>query len=312
MAISDSEYGKNSMALSWEAFIPPDILPERIVNCIGLISDTHAPERCLSLPQAITTIFRDVELILHAGDVGELWVLDKLGAIAPTIAVHGNDETEQAQRELPYQQLIALRGQRIILCHTHEPDQTREKLARADDAWIPKLARCAAFGQRVGAKVVVFGHFHIPLSYLYDEVLLVNPGAIASANSRTRQRRQTVALLFICDDSTVHVSHIDLAVPTSPFVPQIDWSAGFNAALNMFSASILSPALMKDWDYLKVHLLPLAPEPFRKALLRVAHRCWARKQQYISHKDLLVEVLTDPDISADVRSQIEAILIHRS
>ena len=62
---------------------------------IGLISDTHMPERWPRLPSCIFSLFDGVDLILHAGDVGELWVLDELSLIAPVIAVHGNDDTEQ-------------------------------------------------------------------------------------------------------------------------------------------------------------------------------------------------------------------------
>ena len=52
---------------------------------IGLISDTHMPERWPSLPPAIFELFKGVDLLLHAGGVGELWVLDQLSAIAPDV-----------------------------------------------------------------------------------------------------------------------------------------------------------------------------------------------------------------------------------
>ena len=82
---------------------------------IGLISDTHMPERCAALPTAVFSTLANVDLLLHAGDVGELWVLDQLSAIAPVIAVHGNDDTAAAQRELPFQQIITAAGRRILL-----------------------------------------------------------------------------------------------------------------------------------------------------------------------------------------------------
>jgi putative phosphoesterase len=67
--------------------------PERVAARIGIISDTHMPERCAALPPALFETLRGVDLLLHAGDVGELWVLDRLSALAPVVAVHGNDET---------------------------------------------------------------------------------------------------------------------------------------------------------------------------------------------------------------------------
>ena len=54
---------------------------------IGLVSDTHMPERCDALPASLCAALGGVDLLLHAGDVGELLVLDRLSAIAPVVAV---------------------------------------------------------------------------------------------------------------------------------------------------------------------------------------------------------------------------------
>lgn len=205
---------------------------------IGLISDTHMPERCASLPPAVFDILRGVDLILHAGDVGELCVLDALSAIAPVIAVHGNDETGAAQQELPYQQRIVAGGTRILLTHAHYPDRAEELASRESDDWLPKLARRAAMGQRAGVRIVVFGHTHIPMAVEHAGVLLVNPGALAAPNPTTRQTVQSVAILSIHTDGTPIVTHIDLARPDQPFVPHIAWHAGFRAAHAQFTAPL--------------------------------------------------------------------------
>jgi len=44
---------------------------EKVVACVGLISDTHMPERCAALPASTFEVLHGVDLILHAGDVGE-------------------------------------------------------------------------------------------------------------------------------------------------------------------------------------------------------------------------------------------------
>jgi putative phosphoesterase len=175
--------------------------------------------------------------VLHAGDVGELWVLDQLSAIAPVIAVHGNDETADAQRELPYQQILAVGGQRILLTHAHYPDRTEEMASRASDDWQPKLARRAAMGQQAGARIVIFGHTHVPMAVEHGGVLLINPGALAAPNPTSRQRIQTVAIVSIRDDGAPFVTHIDLTRPNRPFRPCIDWQAGFRAAHEQFTDS---------------------------------------------------------------------------
>ncbi|MHB1256681.1 MAG: metallophosphoesterase family protein, partial [Dethiobacteraceae bacterium] len=56
---------------------------------IGVISDTHIPARSRQLPPELFTLFAGVELILHAGDVAEEYVLNELAAIAPVEAVAG-------------------------------------------------------------------------------------------------------------------------------------------------------------------------------------------------------------------------------
>ena len=62
------------------------------VHRIGVLSDTHMPKRGARLPDAVLRHFEDVELILHAGDLSTLAVLDQLSAYAPVEAVQGNVE----------------------------------------------------------------------------------------------------------------------------------------------------------------------------------------------------------------------------
>ena len=78
----------------------------------------------------------------------------------------------------------------------------------------------------------------------------MNPGAIAAPNYVTRQRLQSVALLFIRDDGVLTVVHLDLAAPERPFVPQIDWQAGFAAAHSQFTESLMTPDLEVIWKEL--------------------------------------------------------------
>lgn len=213
---------------------------------IGLISDTHAPDRGGALPQAIAEIFRDVDLILHAGDIGALDVLDDLSHIAPVIAVHGNDDSTEAQRDLPYQQVIYRAGQRILLCHSHHPDRTAELESRKDDAWQPKLEQRLDLARAVNASIMVYGHTHIPMTLQQAGILLINPGAMASGGLLSRQVVRSVALLHLFADQppqVAHVSHFDLAAPERPFTPQINWEAGFSAALAQFSQSLFVPEL---------------------------------------------------------------------
>lgn len=294
--------------MSISAFLPPTLPLDRVIAVIGLISDTHMPQRLAALPPALFTVFQDVDLLLHAGDVGALTVLDQLSAIAPVIAVHGNDDTPEAQRELPYQQVITQHGQRILLWHSHFPDRIDEMDSRRHDDFLPQLDRSLARARRCSARVVVFGHWHIPLVYETPEVMVINPGALASGNAFTRQLRQTVALLFLRDDGQPFVSHVDLAAPDRIYNPATDWSASFSTAALPYSASILAPLLEANLSYLRVQFTTFGFEQAMLPWLRVAHRCWAGQQETITLADLRHEVRTDPELSPRRKAAYEAIL----
>lgn len=74
-------------------YYPHECPPERTTAVVGLLSDTHYPERLAHLPPALFDVLAGVDLLLHAGDVGELAALSQLSQIAPVVAVHGNDDT---------------------------------------------------------------------------------------------------------------------------------------------------------------------------------------------------------------------------
>lgn len=295
-----------------DILLPPELPASRVAACFGLVSDTHLPDRLATLPPDFFEALRGVDLVLHAGDVGELGVLDRLSAIAPVVAVHGNDETEEAQRGLPYSQILAVAGTRLLLTHGHYPDRAEELASRRGDDWGPKLARRVALGREVGAPIVVFGHTHIPMAKAHDGVVLVNPGALASGNARSRQRRRTIALLYIRDDGAPFPVHIDLAAPAEPFVPRIDWEAGFRAALVQFEESIVSPELAADWPRLFALAESLPPAEacqLRAVVMRAAHRRWAGDPTPITHADLLAELRVDPDLPAAARARFAAALL---
>ena len=279
---------------------------ERIVARVGLISDTHMPERCVALPSSINDVFQDIDLLLHAGDLGELWVLEHLSAIAPVVAVHGNDETPEAQRELPYQQLVSIAGKRILLWHSHYPDEAEERASRSS-SWERILTRQAERGRRAGADIVVFGHAHVPLARRYDDILLVNPGALASGGFFTHHKPRTVALLFICDDGSLFVAHVDLADPDRVFVPGIDWGAAFEEALAKFQVSIVEPDLVEDIERMK-WLKYRDLEAIKGAILPLCHACWSGTKSHITRVELLREIKGNTGIAPTDKEKVMAIL----
>lgn len=256
---------------------------EKVMFRFGLISDTHMPERWHRIPETLPDIFAGVNMILHAGDVGELWVLDRLSAIAPVIAVHGNDEPSDTPQHLPFKQVVTAAEQRILLWHGHYPDRIDELESRRNPEMRPKLERIARHGRQVGATMVHFGHWHIPLLCEIEGVLLVNAGAIASGNFVTRQLVQTVAIASLLEDGRFHVTHFDLA-NGQPHKPPDVTGADFTAAAQPYIGSILTPELEERLPHIRDN------PTFLHALRRLAPRCWWGGQTFISRADLIFEI----------------------
>ena len=139
---------------------------------IGLISDTHSLVR----PDVFDAL-KDVELILHAGDVGGRSVLDELSAIAPVRAVFGNTDVP-GDPDLDDTIDLIVDGVSIHVSHGHELGN-------------PTPARLLA---RYTADVIVYGHTHKPLTTREGSRLVINPGA---AGPRRFNVKPTVAKLII-------------------------------------------------------------------------------------------------------------------
>lgn len=153
-----------------------------MIHRVGVISDTHIPQ-FRGLPEAVWTHFAGVELIIHAGDLSRLQVINELETIAPVVAVQGNIEGEEVVRALPLKRELIVGGCRIGVVHILGNAQNRASAARQE---FP-TARC-----------VIFGHSHVPYNQEHEGQLLFNPG---SANDRRRQPACSLGLLSIDDQS---------------------------------------------------------------------------------------------------------------
>jgi putative phosphoesterase len=125
---------------------------DRAIARVGVISDTHG----LLRPEAIRAL-RGVDLIVHAGDVGGVEVLDGLRAIARVVAVRGNNDREAWARALRERETIVVAGIRILVVHD------------VNDLRAGPPTR--------GVRVVVAGHSHRPSIDEREGVLFLNPGS---------------------------------------------------------------------------------------------------------------------------------------
>ena len=90
------------------------------MTALGVIADTHIPDRTRHLNPAILPIFQDagVDAILHAGDISSPDVLQILQEVAPVYAVKGNRDW-LLLRHLPHSQVRAFDGVNLVLEHGH-------------------------------------------------------------------------------------------------------------------------------------------------------------------------------------------------
>ena len=293
-------------------YLAPGTPRAEVLHTLAIVSDTHMPQRCRTFPPGLFDVLAGADLVLHAGDVGELWVLDRLSAIAPVIAVHGNDDTPAAKAALPYSTLLSLPGARVFLWHSHFPAWQDEHASRQGEEMLPKLQRTVETARSTGASLAVFGHWHIPLLHDAGDLLVVNPGALASGNMITRQIRCTVAIAWLLRNGAWQVAHVDLAQPEQPYAAGFNWDEGFSAVLGRYSATILEPALAADMPWLMAHTPPALLGKLRDIVLGLAHSVWEGDRPLLTYAHLAEEARRADSLSEDERAQLETILRART
>jgi hypothetical protein len=158
---------------------------------VALLSDTHGPRRWKGCPADVARQLRDVDLILHAGDVCTANVLDELAAFAPVHAVIGNNDGAdvQAWGATPrFEKELA--GVPVAMVHDSGLSAGRPARLRRT---FPE------------ARVVVFGHSHIPWDHEELGQRSINPG---SPTDRRRQPHGTMGLLRLESGRVVSTSII--------------------------------------------------------------------------------------------------------
>ena len=140
-----------------------------------VLADTHISRRARTLPKGLIWHLERADLILHAGDLVEPSLLDELALYAPIRAVKGNVDLPEV--DLPEVLEFDFGGVSVAMIHNSGRKEGRRKRLKK---------------RFPDARVVIFGHSHIP--FLEDEngLLLLNPG---SPTDKRWQLHHTFALL---------------------------------------------------------------------------------------------------------------------
>lgn len=139
---------------------------------LGVVADTHG----LLRPQLVDAL-KGVDRILHAGDVGRPFILEKLRAIAPLSVVRGNVDREEWAEALPKTEVILVGSSSLYMLHI------------LDELDLDPGA--------AGFAAVIYGHSHQPRIERKNGVLYLNPG---SAGPRRFSLPVSMALLKVKSD----------------------------------------------------------------------------------------------------------------
>ena len=150
---------------------------------IGVISDTHLKDiHAHRLPDAVYQTFDAVDIILHAGDINALWVIEELQKMAPVQAVLGNTDDPKVLLDIPLSRRFAVEDSVIGLTHGHIMREPRLKpVLQASGNMQTAASALSHFQFEDDVNCIVFGHSHFPLLCEYElagrKVLLLNPGS---------------------------------------------------------------------------------------------------------------------------------------
>ncbi len=122
------------------------------MTAIGIISDTHG-----SLDSKILKHFKQVDHIIHAGDIGSMAIIDDLKKLAPVTAVRGNTDHGSWATAFPLENIVTIQGVTLYVLH----DLYRLDLDPAS----------------IDVHAVIHGHTHHPERLIKQNVLYFNPGS---------------------------------------------------------------------------------------------------------------------------------------
>ena len=128
---------------------------------ILILSDTHSP-----IDSRLKKHIEKSDIVWHAGDIGNISVIDEIKSIKPVVAVHGNIDDHIVKAEYPKNQIFKMNGKKIVITHiAGYPNRYNQHAIKLIETEQPDIFIC--------------GHSHI-LKVIFDHHLNhlhINPGA---------------------------------------------------------------------------------------------------------------------------------------
>lgn len=159
---------------------------------IGLISDTHG-----SLDAKIFDYFAQCDEVWHAGDIGDLAVIEKLEAFRPLRAVFGNIDDKEMQARFPEDLFFTCEGLDVWMTH----------IGGAPPRYNPRVKKILSSRR---PDVFICGHSHIlrvAKDPSMDGMLYINPGA---AGNHGFHFMKTIVRFDVSDGEVKNMEVIEL------------------------------------------------------------------------------------------------------
>lgn len=141
------------------------IIFSKINVSIGVISDTHISDGDGHVPRVVLDAFKHVDLIIHAGDIVSLGVIDELkSTCSKVVVVAGNMDQEAVKKKYPVKQVLEILGVRVGLMH-----------GAGSALNLPELLKVVF--KEDDCDLIIFGHSHKPMNERIGGILFFNPGS---------------------------------------------------------------------------------------------------------------------------------------
>lgn len=134
---------------------------------IGIISDTHMTKHFSKLKELLNENFKDVDLIIHAGDYTSTDAILILKEYADFIGVYGNNDKSKLRSLLTDKHILNLEGYNIGVCHGDGPK--KNTLDNVIDTF-----------ENERLDIIIYGHSHKPCIFTKGKTMFLNPGSCTS------------------------------------------------------------------------------------------------------------------------------------